>query len=228
MHAVCNACGSTIPPEDINVGADTALCRGCGAATAYSALVHAPTAGVLSAPPPGCHVEEVAGAGGAPEGGARWRAVASTRSWLAVPAGLFALVWNGILTVFIVLIAAATRGIALPALAGHAQVGVMAAWTAACLAMGDVEAVIEGPGVRVGTGVGPLRRWHRRPLADVREVRAGRDEPRSFRGAMNMNRTRHLVLAGPRPVRSGYLLSAERRQFLHAALAAELRRRHGG
>ena len=51
---LCPSCQATIPPEDVNVGTDLALCRACGKTTAFSSI-----AGIerlpkvdLSAPPP--------------------------------------------------------------------------------------------------------------------------------------------------------------------------------
>lgn len=216
MPATCNACGSNIDTQDINVQADTALCRHCGTASSYSALVHAPTAGMYTAPPAGCHVEDL---------GARWRAVASTRSWRAVPIAGFATLWNGFLCLFLGGILFSTKGPPLFIvlfLSGHIAVGVYVAWQAICLIVGDVEVVIENGVISVGSGVGPLRRRRRRPFSEVRGVRV---EAANHR-ARQITPGQAIVLDGPSPLKFGSLLNDERRQFLHAVLAAELLRRH--
>jgi len=53
MEYYCQSCSASIPLEDINVAADIALCRKCGAVSSFAALrtVTANTA-VLSKPPP--------------------------------------------------------------------------------------------------------------------------------------------------------------------------------
>jgi hypothetical protein len=210
----CPACDDPIRPEDINVQADTALCRSCGHATSYSVIVHAPIVSVHSAPPDGCDVQEHEG---------RWRAVASTRSWRAIPLGIMAIFWNGIVFTFAGSLFFAVPGatkLLVILLAGHLAAGMFVAWTAFCYAFGDVEVVIENGEVSVGTGAGPLRIPRRRALTDIRGIRQD-TRPRSPFG------THVLVLDAPKPLKFGGFLKDERRYFLYAAIAARLRRVDG-
>lgn len=208
MTTYCPACNSAIGRDDVNVSADTALCRACGHATTYSSLVHAPTSGVTTSPPDGCHVEEVGG---------HWRAVASCRAWqffVILPGAVF---WNGVVGGFLgVAFSNAPWGLLLLVpLAGHIGVGGYLLWMLVCLAMGDVEVMIDEDLVSTSTGFGTVRRRFRRPLRDVRTVRVDADR----------TRRKCLVLDGVRPLKFGVLLRDDRRQFLHAAIAGELRRR---
>lgn len=211
MPAICPACSSFIAADDINVAADTAFCRACGHSTAFSAIIHAPTAGLYSAPPDHCDVQE---------DGVRWRAVASTRSWRFFPTVLFALLWNGFLVILVAgFFTTHAPLFVLAFLSGHLGAGAFMAWTAARMAVGDVDITIENDEVIVGSGIGPLRWRHRRPFRDIRSVRQ-EPKPRSMFGATTV-----IVLEGPRPLKFGALLNDERRQFLHAAFASRLKTR---
>lgn len=208
----CPACGSPIPPEDINVQSDTALCRACGHATAYSVLVHAPVESVHSAPPEGCDVQR---------DGQVWCAVASTRHWKFIPLAIFATIWNGLLFVFIVVIASLQSPIALVFLvflSAHIASGIFIAWNAACLALGRVELVIDGEQLAVSTGFAPLMITRRRKLSEIRGVQQQLN-PRSPMSPYV------IVVQGARPLRFACPLNDQRRAFVFAALMAELRRR---
>lgn len=92
---LCPTCGRPIPPEDINIAQDVAMCRACNAVMSVSGAVHGTNAPVSSptpivfdpaAPPPGAWyhddgVETVIGA--------------TTRSPAAVFLVPFFLVWGG-------------------------------------------------------------------------------------------------------------------------------------
>src|SRR5579871_4901914 len=76
MFATAHArCGKSLPPADIDVAADTALCRHCGCAFSFSELIG--TAAVeldLTNPPDGVSFQRTPGA---------FVASATTRSWMA-------------------------------------------------------------------------------------------------------------------------------------------------
>src|SRR5581483_3482061 len=84
----CSRCGSPLPAADINVAADVALCRQCGAAGRFSELVQNKFHSLhLAYPPSGTSFQVVRGG---------FSAHATTRSaqaWFLVP---FLMVWSGV------------------------------------------------------------------------------------------------------------------------------------
>lgn len=219
MPSPCPACGTDIPVADINVQMDTAICRACGHATAYSAIVHAPVLSVHTAPPDGCDVQN---------DGVRWRAVATTRSWRAIPLYFFATIWWGFLSIFIGLSFTAGKASTLIILfmSGHIAAGVFVVLTALCYTFGTTEVIIERDLLTVSLGFGGIRRRWSRPVGEIRGVRRAI----ATSGGWQFNFSRgHLAdcleIEGPKPLKFGSLLSDERRQFMHAAMAAELARR---
>jgi len=102
MSVAC-PCGQDIPIADINVAEGVALCRGCGKLSRLTDLATpveeaAAIQAASAEPPPGCRIEDH---------GTEVTLVASARS-LASAGGLlfFALFWNGIVSVFVVVVAA--------------------------------------------------------------------------------------------------------------------------
>lgn len=208
LSARCPACDSPLPPDDINVSTDTALCRACGHTTSYSVIVHAPVQSIHSAPPEGCDVQESAGV---------WRAVATMRSLRCIPLGIFAILWNGLLLVFaITFLLSSGAPFLVVLISGHAAAGAFIAWTAACFAFGEVEVKIEAAELSVSAGFRPMRFTRRRKLAEIRGLRQ-ETRPRSPFGQQV------LVIDAPKPIRFGGLLSDQRRYFLYAVLASRLR-----
>ena len=175
MHAYCPACCSHIALGDINVQADTAVCRRCGHATAYSAVIHAPTVGLYTSPPNGCHVEQ---------NGERWLAIASTAGWQFFFFAPCALFWNAIVATFVVgaLVHAPAGLVILPFLSLHIAAGIFVAWTAARYACGTIDVEIANQRIRVGSGIGPLRWWQVRELAYTREIHQKTRQGRGTRG----------------------------------------------
>ena len=100
----CPSCHANIPPDDVNVAADTAMCRGCGELSRPSDAVAGERIGLGDAspdePPSGCSFED--------DGLDRvWRA--STRSWtLGGFFLLFSTFWCLVTSVFVALLSAAT------------------------------------------------------------------------------------------------------------------------
>src|SRR4051812_10763885 len=87
MVVTCPHCASSLAPEDINVEADTALCRSCGEAARFSDLLHPHPPSESPVPPRGTWdnddgVERCIGA--------------STRSPMALVLVPFMCVWSGL------------------------------------------------------------------------------------------------------------------------------------
>lgn len=211
MPALCSACGSAIAIEDINVQRDTAVCRRCGYATSYSAIVHAPVASLYTAPPEGCHIDIL---------GERWRVMASTRNWMFFPTLGFTLVWNAFLAVFVIGMFKNPKGTPCIAfLSLHFAAGIYMIVQTLCYAIGHVEAVIESDVLTLSTGIGPLCWRRRRWLADIRGVREDTQRAKvGMRGSM----ATYLILDGPEPLKFGSQLNDTRRQFMHAAIAGRI------
>lgn len=112
MTPACPACRAPIPEDDINVATDVAMCRACNKVHSLAHLRDRVALGdvSLSAPPQGVHVED---------DGSRTVVRTSLRSLPNAAAALaFAVFWNGIVSVFVLVNLAATLkhlGVSLPA-----------------------------------------------------------------------------------------------------------------
>lgn len=206
----CPACASPIPASDLNVEQNTALCRVCGVHTTFAALVHAPISSIYSAPPDGCHLSVTSDV---------WHASASTHSYITA----FFAAFLAIALVMFVLVQSGTSG--------------WSSWLNPCLMSPLILApaamlLITGAGrqhisitkdtITVRLAVGPFGFSRVRPLADVAHIGVhyyDRDDASPSRSSA------HLLLVAPKPLPFGRLLTPERRNFLHAALAVELRKR---
>ena len=194
----CGDCGAAIGGEDVNVAADTAYCRACGALSRPSRMLADAEAGVdtaLDDVPSGCVVEEGFGYGRTVRASAR-RVAGAAR------AILIALFWNGIMSVAVCVAIAGTlqfAGVAVPAwfpapdetgvgvntsigsvvflwlfLTPFILGGIVTALAALVSLFGHVSVRIGPDGGRVFTGVGPLG-WARRfDPAEVESVESAR------------------------------------------------------
>jgi hypothetical protein len=210
MPSHCPSCNSPIPPPDINVQSNTALCRRCGLTTSFSSLVHAPTTGLYTGPPDGCHLETIGG---------RWRANAFTRSWHAIPLLAFAAGWNSFLVAFATGMISRGAYPCLLLLSLHGAAGIYILTLGLCAALGDIDVTEQHGIIEVSTGIGPARWKRRRLFADITSIREttiqrGRGGPVTC-----------LLLDGPEPLKFGTQLPEKRRYFLHAAIAAHLAER---
>lgn len=220
----CPECKAEIPPDEINVAKDVALCRSCNKAFALSSLVHGaniPGSVDLAAPPPGAWyrddgVEVVIGA--------------TTRS---AATGffftLFATFWNGI--TWTVLLGTLTGLIKPSNSSGQSQspvfialflvpfvlIGIGTALAAVFCWIGRSEVHIRGADGAVFLGFGSIGWTRRFNVAEVSDVTI---EAASWR--QNNRAVYQVVLKGP-DLRFGGSLTRERRDFLAAALRKQIK-----
>ena len=213
MKPACPACGATFPIADINIAENIALCRKCGKVSKVSELVdQSYDPDLLRQPPKGAWMTP--SMNGVAIG-------ASTRSPIAFFLVPFMLVWSGgalggiygtqimkgefnlVLSLF-----------GLPFLAGSVLF-----WAITLMALaGKVEVTLRGKLGTVFVGVGSLG-W-KRPfrLEEVQSISEELTETRSHKRGRSTSRA--ILLDGPKPLRFGSGLSAERRQFIIQALRA--------
>jgi hypothetical protein len=241
QRAVCPRCRQAIPLEDINVASDVALCHNCGVTHRFSALVSAAEDDEdLSQAPAGTwrrHERDAVIIG------ASHRSPGVARALL-----LGALLWNGVVSVFVGLATISTLrhlGVALPAwlqdeAASNMSVGktiflwvfllpfiavglFLAGSFLSCLA-GRTEIKIEHGQGTVFAGAGSLG-WRRRfATADVQDVRIEERTWRGRRGSLQRQTTIAITTKG-KTIRLASLLTEQRLRFMAAALRKELLRR---
>ncbi len=241
MTLSCPQCRRSIPLDDVNVGKDVALCRGCGVAHSFADLMargHWDEDVDLRHPPPGAWY-----------GNQGFATVmgATHRSWgTALAALAFGLFWNGILSIFVLLATSSTLGLMhvvtpewFPAprmnggtmgvgftvflwifLTPFLAIGATMVWTFANSLFGRTEVRIgDGSGV-VFTGIGPVG-WRRR--FDPRSIREVRIETLASSNRQAPAKTRIvLVRSDANPISFGSALPEDRRRFLTAALRRSL------
>lgn len=228
----CPACGESISAEQVNLAEGVALCPGCGRLSRLSDVVNAapPAAELLDQIPPGCRVSSW---------GQEIRIRATLRSTGSLMGTLFAaLLWNGIVSVFVLIAAAGlyTNLVGpLPAwfpapnmdapmplgmtlflcvfLLPFVAIGVSLLAAVLLYALGKVEVWIGDREARVRTGIGPLV-WRRR--FDPSQVRRVDEGTTSWETNGRPGRT--VVIEAERSVKFGLLLTDERRQWMRAIL----------
>ncbi len=226
---------SAIDAADLNMAQGVALCRVCGDLKSLSDIMSVPTADEADAakPPAGCHAEDWGGG---------MQYVASIRSVSgAVFTGLFALFWNGILSVFLVVVAGGIYSHFIgplpkwfPALNGPKMpvsevlfmcvfltpfllvgTGMIIAWLV-CM-FGKVVVRIENGQGTIRTGVGALAWTRRFDAAAVKSVRYGQTS------YLVNNQTKPLIIIeSTRTLKFGSGLSDRRRKWLAAVLSERL------
>ena len=215
----CPRCSNLLAPDDINVAADTALCRKCGSAFSFSELLHYAREFNTVEPPSGVSYEEAPGG---------FIVSATTRSWAAlffVPFVLwFVLVLRG---PFEELIREAEFNqthflFIIPFVIG--ALGMLVStlmWT-----IGVVKLRRDGDDGAVFIGIGPLG-WTRRFLWSKMVSVLETDTTYFTRGGRQTQRIVAINLAGassPRQIRFGAMLSEERRRYLIWILRKQITR----
>lgn len=207
MSFQCPRCHARIPLADINVAADSALCRACESPMRYSELLDTVgTAELASNPPSGTWRTD---------DGRSLRIGASCRGWMALPLLGFNAFWNGIVGVFVFSAFKSGQYWILAIISLHAAVGAMMFCGLLLALAGRVEVTIHGDQANVFTGVGPVgvrRRFN--PLA-VRAVRHDRTQS-------GKSTREQIAIDAERTVKLGASLSDQRREWLMAALAQTL------
>ena len=244
VSPVCPRCKRLIPSEDINVAKDLAYCRNCNLAQSLSALASGTVAnddvdltqvpaGAWFRRDPDCVV------------------VGATNRSLGGAFGLlfFALFWNGIVGMFVLLALSATLhqlGIGLPSwfpafvaksnsqpwgfiiflwvfLTPFVAIGLaVLAGFLNCLA-GRAEVRIQNGHADLFTGIGPIGFHKRFEVADVRDVRIEEQPWRSQAGNARPS-TRILIETTSQALQFGSMFSYTRRRFIAGALKKELAR----
>ncbi len=235
QQPMCPRCGTAIQAADVNVAADVAFCRKCNAGQNLSLLISGslpdPQVDPLR-PPPGCWYRP--GAHGAVVG-------ASHRSLGTAAAILFfALFWNGIVGLFVLLATAATlRLMEVPVpewfpapdsnkkpmqkgmvvflwvfLAPFLLIGAGLIISFFHSLFGKTELTVDRGSARVGSGIGPLFRGKTFATADFSLLRI-EDHVRPRRAGQSFGRHRIVAELGDgRSVPFGQGLPGERIRFL--------------
>jgi hypothetical protein len=228
----CPVCGESIPVESINITEGVALCPQCGQLSRLSEVVSQkrPIREILAQPPTGCSVTEW---------GQDVVVYASCRSISSfIAALLFSLFWNGIVSVFVVVVAGAIY---------TNVVGPLPAWFPApdmkpamspgmtvfmCLFLtpfvaiglglivamimslaGKVEVSLAETQASVRTGISFLTWRSRFDPAAVRRVTIGTSNWQN-----NEKSTPVIVIEADRTLKFGSMLTEERREWMQAFL----------
>jgi hypothetical protein len=235
----CPLCGARIELDDINVSEGAALCRACGQLSRLSDVVSTsrPASEILQQPPRGCSVEEW---------GNEIIVRASLRSFATFCGALFAaLFWNGIVSVFLLLVFASLY---------NQFIGPLPAWFPApdmkdpmplglalflcvfltpfvaigCLLLGAVvmtlggrvEARVGDTQASVATGIGPVVWRQRFDPSRVRIVKIGLTAWKT-----NDQSSPLIQIDADRSIKFGSMLSDERRQWMRVVLQQLLSKR---
>jgi len=236
---ICPKCRREIPPADVNVANDVAFCRACNVAHQLSTMVHGVALEAdldLTRPPAGAwHRSTGLGA----VIGASHRSIGSAIGLL-----FFALVWNGIVSIFVAVAIGSTLlhlGVPLPEWAREfkmAQNGIgigmtiflwlfLTPFIAIGLGMilaffsslfGRTEVEIHSSHGTIFSGIGPLGRRRRFNTALVKDVRIVNERWRDSDGDRR-SRT-HIVLETQdgKQMKFGSMLKPERMKFVAAAV----------
>ncbi|NJM56065.1 MAG: hypothetical protein HC841_09390 [Verrucomicrobiae bacterium] len=236
---VCSNCRLDIPAAEVNVANDVAFCRRCNLAYKLSELIagNALIANVdLTRPPAGAWCR-ITGSGAV---------VGATHRSLGTAMGLlfFALFWNGIVSVFVLLVTSATlHHLSVPVpdwfpapkmKSGDMSVGMtMFLWIFLTpfivIGVGMIGAFLSAIAGRTEveihemhsvlfTGIGPLG-WRRRfPTETAKDVRIDNRLWNDSDGNHRSNSTIFIELSDGKTIKLGSMLSEDRRKFVAAAL----------
>jgi len=237
---ICPRCKQAIPSADINVANDIAFCRNCDLSHRLSALAS------------GLAVDEDVDTNRPPSGawfhqdGAGVQMGATHRS-LAQAFGLLfmTLFWNGIVSVFVAMAAAATlqhlgivpphwfhspRGAMLPIpmtiflwifLLPFIGIGLLLLGAFLSSLGGKTELRIAGADCQIFTGIGPLGARKRFSISDAKDVRIEANGMRTTQRGSRRN-YRIVVETNSKPIYFGTMLTDERRRFLAGVAKKEL------
>ena len=215
----CLKCGSPIPAEDVNVAADSALCRKCGKAFRFSDGV---TRAAISSfdpakVPDGVTFEPQA------DGLAAEVSTRSSQAWFLVP---FVLIWSSLSVAMLYGTQFQHRKFdlfqsvfGLPFLFGSFLLG----WQALLSAAGRVLITSNGAEGTIFQGVGALGRKWRFQWADLSSV--GEDTRTTGRGGPTRSVRVSFHSGACTDFRFGAILSAERREYVISLLQWQKMRR---
>lgn len=242
---VCSKCKRAIPAEDVNVASDIAFCRPCNLSHRLSELTL------------GLALDASADVNN-PPAGAWFRndgtevVIGATHRSLGGALGLlfFALFWNGIVSVFVVLVVASTLrhlGISVPGwfpapnmhdnsmsvgmtvflwlfLTPFIAIGLaMIAAFLSCIG-GRTEIRIQNENATVFSGIGSIGRRRRFEVSQVKTVRIDDHHWRDSDGDRRRKTNIVIETHAGKLIKFGSMLSAERRKFVASAARARLTR----
>ncbi|HRP62972.1 MAG TPA: hypothetical protein PK400_06750 [Phycisphaerales bacterium] len=227
---LCPTCATAIPSENINISEGVAMCAICGKLSRLSALVEViqPAADALERTPSGCSVVDR---------GDEVRIRVSTRCiGSAMAAGFFALFWNGIVSIFVLvaigglythLIGPLPEWFPAPTfdeslgmsiflcvfLLPFIGVGLLMLGITLVSLFGSLQVQLKGEKGVVRTGVGPLR-WSRR--FDAAHVKAVKITKTSW--SQNGKHKPLISIECDHTISFGSMLTDRRREWLYALL----------
>lgn len=232
-NSSCPQCGDELPSESINIAEGVAHCRGCGTLSRLSEVVERqrPVAAIIERPPAGCSVSQ------AGQEIQIWVSLKSATTFLG--ALFFALFWNGIVSVFVVIAIAGLYSNLigpLPAwfpapqmnnkemslgmslflclfLTPFVTVGAVSIGTLILAATGRILIRIDTDAASIGTGLTALSWWRRFDPAAVRRVTIGYSTWQT-----NGEHSPLIVIEADRTIKFGSFLPAERREWLQVVL----------
>ncbi len=239
----CSRCGKAIPSEDINVANDVAYCRLCNLSHQLSALTQGTELDSnidLNNAPPGTWYRND---GSGPVIGATHRSIGA-----AIGALAFALFWNGIVSIFVLLALASTlrhMGLDLPEwfpapdmkgnpmpvgmtiflwifLLPFIGVGLFMIGTFLSALGGRTEVRMNNAEGVVFTGVGALGYRRRFDASGVKDVRIEESQWSDRRGHRQRKTLILIETRDGKQVKLGSMLTPERRKFLAGALRKAL------
>jgi hypothetical protein len=230
MKVSCPKCHGEVPAADINVAKDVAFCPRCQEAFALSTLVAAAEAGPEvdpGNPPPGCRLEPL------PNG---FAISASARSGAAFFFTFFALFWNSIVSVFVVITLANViqhgfsqsafdnapfPGFEFIFLTPFVLVGLVMTGVALTTMFGKVVVTVAGNAAAIFTGVGRLGWTRRFAWSDIDSA----TEEYDASTRVNNQPVRRIVLDGKRQIKFATLLNEDRRRYVASVLRQVLAER---
>lgn len=204
---LCPTCNNPVAPEDLNIAADVALCRGCSKGFAISDVVH----GGARRPPA---VERAAPTSGTwlRDDGVETVIGASTRSPFAIFFVPFMLIWSGgsIGGIYGTQIASGKFDLTMSLVGIPFLMVSVFFWSLTLMFIcGRIEVCLRASEGRIVMGVGPMV-WTRRFL--VSEISTIREDWAGY--SSNRRPRRAIVLEGTRRIMFGSILNEARRFFV--------------
>lgn len=202
MPVNCPRCRSRIPTEDLNVAADTALCRACDEVMPLSGLVHLPSVATpeqLTPPRGAWYIDD----------GVEKRFGATTRKGIAFFMFPFMCLWSGfsLWALYGTQISTGKFNLGLSLFGIPFLAGSVLFWSLTLMYIcGRIEVTLRGNDGRVFAGVGPIGRTRCFNLDDYSSAHRRRSSSEEI--------THYVELQGKKEFRFGAKLSRDRINFI--------------
>lgn len=216
---LCPSCDNPIPPADINISTDVALCRACNSTIAVSDVVHS-----SSKPQPVFDTAAPVSGTWFHNDGVEIRIGASTRSSIAFFVVPFAAIWSGFSlgTLYGTQVASGAFNLGFSLIGMPFLIGSVVLWSRALmLVAGKTEVRLRSGEGAIFRGIGSLGRTTRFSTSGITTIREDWSGLRTNRQPRKM-----IILDGARRITLGALLSEPRRHFLLQSLRSALRINH--